>query len=65
MKNQKKPRDLPNIPYWPTQDFVTKAITKIRKQGMQGTDVELANLIHKAYWAKREKLLVRAQLSKV
>lgn len=58
MKSQKLKRKLKiELPYWPSAEFITKAIALAKKKGFKGTDVLLADMVYRAYWLKREELL--------
>lgn len=59
----KKKRKI-DLPYWPSSLLLTEAVKMLKDKGIRGTDEELSDRIHKAYWTKRAQILANHHMTK-
>ncbi len=60
-KKLKKQRKLA-LPYWPSAEFMRKALDEVKQKGAQGTDAELEEMIKWAYQNRRAQLLTEEKM---
>lgn len=48
-----------DLPYWPSAEFISKAVQQCKDKGMKGADRELEEKVYQAYWQTRVDLLAK------
>jgi len=61
MKKKTPSKQEEALPYWPSKEFMDKAIAQLREKGMVGNDNDLKYAVLHAYWTQRNKILKKTK----